>query len=440
MLIQYQKEIIAALIEYSKESERVKSEIGLKNFSEPYKTALGIIYDNESLDEASLVFLLREIPNFPLKEILDIKINSSLMFLDTAISRLRLELDKKKITEIIKNESSSLTLYETLKEESEQFFNSHSANTITPYHEDLDFVFSELEKDSKSKTNNNLKSTRFPKLNDITGGFNPSNIIGIAGVFKSGKTSFALSLMIDYLNQNIPVCFFSLELSKDELIKKIISYETGIKYSSLRDPKQLTDEEQKTLSRYWNTEKKLKRNLFVETNPISVFEAKSKMRALKRAGVKTFFLDYIGYLRSDSNFENRERELTFNSNFLKRTAKELDITIFLLAQLNRSGKSDPSSFNLAESVGLARDCDFLFTISEASIYGNVINKQYGIINLENKFVLKLDSSRHSEQGKMILLGFTQYGMQQAELSEAINPQHHEKNPNWYEKEQKEFPI
>ena len=100
--------------------------------------------------------------------------------------------------------------------------------------------------------------------------------------------------------------------------------------------------------------------------------------------------------------------MTFFSNQLKQIAKELGITIFAVAQLNRQGLNEPTSNNLAESISLARDCDYLLTIAPAER----LKKELRPKDTENKFVVFLDTSRHSKQGRYFIIGVVNNGLKE----------------------------
>jgi replicative DNA helicase len=93
--------------------------------------------------------------------------------------------------------------------------------------------------------------------------------------------------------------------------------------------------------------------------------------------------------------------MSYHSGFLKQMAKELDIVIIVLAQLNRQGRKEPSTEYLAESIALARDCDFLFIIYNPLEIG--IYRDQDIEYNESHFLVKLDTTRHTRFKKQFLL-------------------------------------
>lgn len=267
------------------------------------------------------------------------------------------------------------------------------------FDENLPKILERIE--SKFKKDFSLKTKEFPSFNTGTGGLNEGNLIGIAGAFKNGKTTFGLNLILDFAEQNIPCAIFSLEMSSSEIEEKILAYKTNLSYEKIRNPQRLTSEERTSLLRYSAQRKSSDEKLFIFDRAFTITEIESNIKKLKdKYGLKVILLDYLGLVKSVSknrNPESREREISQLSSSLKLLAKETDTIIFVLSQLNRSGIKEASSINLAESIGLARDCDFLFTINRP----NEKNEAF--------FEVKLDSSRHTASGNVFLLQLLENG-------------------------------
>jgi replicative DNA helicase len=216
--------------------------------------------------------------------------------------------------------------------------------------------------------------------------------------------------MLDFVKQGIPCGFFSLEISESELNRKILGMLSGLEYDKLRQPKKLADDEKKELLRLYagSIEDVNQFPLYISDKRMTESEIKNKAKFWRdRHGVKIIAVDYIGYIKSKKKFETRERELTYYSEYMKGIAKELDITVLLLAQLNRSGKQNPGTENLAESIALARDCDFLFTIFNPLEIGIKSAQKFNF--RPEHFVVKLDTSRHTKNRKSFILSLTDSG-------------------------------
>ncbi len=268
------------------------------------------------------------------------------------------------------------------------------------FSEELPEILSSIEDEMKPDSKGSITLTNFPSFNNSTGGLKGSNLVGIAGTYKSGKTTFGLNIALDIAKQNIPCGFFSLELSQEELNKKLLGMLSRVEYENLREPKKLNDEAKGKISNLYKKNSKLP--LYTTDQLLTEYELKNKARYWKeRFGVKVICIDYLGYIRSHKKFDNREREMSYYSGFLKQMAKELDIVVIVLAQLNRQGRKEPSTEYLAESIALARDCDFLFIIFnpvEMGIYKDE-KREYN----ESHFVVKLDTTRHTRFKRQFLL-------------------------------------
>ncbi len=253
---------------------------------------------------------------------------------------------------------------------------------------------------SKGDEGINIKS--IPSFNSATNGLLPSNLITIGGFTGQGKTFLALNLILDLTKQGIPTGFISLEQSEAEITDRLIGVLTGISSYKLRNPKKLNKEELEKIS-FPNLSKN-NLPIYVNDRPLTETEIKSKIKYWRnRFNVKVVCVDYLGLIQSRTKFTSREREMTYYSEFLKLTAKELDVIIVILTQLNRQGKEKPTIDNLAESIGLARDSDFLFTIYKPLDAGVKSDENNKIKFDESYFILRCEKNRHNKVKKQILL-------------------------------------
>lgn len=223
-------------------------------------------------------------------------------------------------------------------------------------------------------------ATGFTDLDKITSGLQKSDLIIIAGRPAMGKTSFALSMAkniaIDY---GEPVAFFSLEMNNVQLINRLISNVCEISGNKILSG-QLTDEEWKRFdSRIGQMRGK---PLYVDDTPaLSVFELRTKARRLVREhGVKLIMIDYLQLMNATGmRFNSRQEEVSTISRSLKGLAKELNIPIIALSQLNRSVEQrDQSNTNvdgkrpqlsdLRESGAIEQDADLVMFVHRPEYY------------------------------------------------------------------------
>jgi replicative DNA helicase len=258
-------------------------------------------------------------------------------------------------------------------------------------------------------SNNNslsITSKKFPSFNRFTKGLKPGNVCTIAGSFKQGKTTLGLELITDIALQGVPAGIFSLEMNRDELYNKIVSSVLSIPYERLRDVKSLSNEDRKNLAMLYSKFQNSK--LLISDKKVNEISLRNKaLEWKKKYGVKIILIDYIGLLGTSKRLSNREQEVSYLSKFIKNLAGELNISIILLAQLNRTGAQSPDSLNVAESISIARDSDFFFSIHKPFDLGtrNIKLDNKNIAVDENIFFVKLNNSRHTKQGGWFLIEF-----------------------------------
>lgn len=216
----------------------------------------------------------------------------------------------------------------------------------------------------------------FKAVDDITSGWQLSDLIIVAGRPSMGKTAFVLSMArnaaIDY---NQAVGFFSLEMSGQQLMMRLLSSESGIDNRDLKAG-QVNSSEWGQLERAIKSLEEAK--LFVDDTPaLSVFEFRSKARKLKmQHNVGLIVIDYLQLMvgPGDAKAASREQEVAAISRTLKAVAKELDVPIIALSQLNRSvesrgGNKRPQLSDLRESGAIEQDADLVAFIHRPEYYG-----------------------------------------------------------------------
>uniref|UniRef100_A0A6H1ZT90 Putative helicase n=1 Tax=viral metagenome TaxID=1070528 RepID=A0A6H1ZT90_9ZZZZ len=271
-----------------------------------------------------------------------------------------------------------------------------------PVSYEVDEILVDLDEEIKDNSKI-IMSNCYPSFNEFTQGLSAGNLVTICGAYKQGKTTFGLQLLLSIIKQSkIMAGVFSLEVSKRELIKRLLSMTLKIPYNHLRNPKNLTDEDYIEIKEQGYSAIK-GMNFLVYDRPIDLQVLKSKARIWKEQyDVGLIFIDYIGLIKSKG--ENRERELSFISQELKNLAKELRVVVLSLAQLNRAGLHKPTSENTAESISIARDSDYMFIISKPDVeFYKTIKVDNEEIDNNGYFIVKCELSRHSEAGKRFVL-------------------------------------
>jgi replicative DNA helicase len=218
--------------------------------------------------------------------------------------------------------------------------------------------------------------TGFTKLDAITSGWQPSDLIIIAARPGMGKTAFVLSMARNIaIDFGHPVALFSLEMSSVQLITRLISSETGLSSEKLRTGKLEKFEWEQLSVKVKNLEKA---PLYIDDSPsLSIFDLRAKARRLaSQHGIKIIIVDYLQLMTAGGNGKgggNREQEISTISRNLKALAKELNIPVIALSQLSRAVETRGSSkrpllSDLRESGAIEQDADIVSFIYRPEYY------------------------------------------------------------------------
>lgn len=232
--------------------------------------------------------------------------------------------------------------------------------------------------DIASKNEGNISGvpSGFSGLDKLTSGWQRSDLIIIAARPAMGKTAFVLSMAKNMaVNYRIPVAMFSLEMSNVQLVNRLIMNVCEIEGDKVKTGKMTRDEHQRL---YTKINELQGAPLYLDDTPsLSVFEFRSKARKLVRDHqVQLIIIDYLQLMNAQGmNFGSREQEVSMISRNLKGMAKELDIPIIALSQLNRGvegrvgveGKK-PQLSDLRESGAIEQDADMVCFIHRPEYY------------------------------------------------------------------------
>ena len=218
--------------------------------------------------------------------------------------------------------------------------------------------------------------TGYHKLDNITSGWQASDLVIIAGRPAMGKTSFALSMAKNIAaDYKVPMAFFSLEMSNVQLVNRLISNCCEIQGRKILNGQLKPDEWERLDKRLNNL---IGSPLYVDDTPgLSVFELRTKARRLVRDhGVKIIMIDYLQLMNANGmRFSSRQEEVSTISRSLKQIAKELDIPILALSQLNRGVESReglegkrPQLSDLRESGAIEQDADMVLFVHRPEYY------------------------------------------------------------------------
>lgn len=226
--------------------------------------------------------------------------------------------------------------------------------------------------------------TGYSRLDEVTNGWQNTDFIVLAGRPAMGKTSFALSLLKNIaVERKIPSAFFSLEMSKVQLADRLIANVTDIEVTKIANG-QLSDIE---LSQYdSNLPTLMDAPIYIDDTPgLSLMELRTKARRLVREhGVKIIFIDYLQLMNANGmHFSSRQEEVSTISRSLKGLAKELNLPVIALSQLNRGVESReglegkrPQLSDLRESGAIEQDADMVIFVHRPEYY-HIFNDDQG---------------------------------------------------------------
>ncbi|WP_262247000.1 replicative DNA helicase [Parapedobacter soli] len=215
----------------------------------------------------------------------------------------------------------------------------------------------------------------FTKLDELTGGWQPSDLIILAARPAMGKTSNALTMAINAASAGNPVAVFSLEMTSKQLAAKEISIVSGVPFGRIRN-KHLGPEDWAQVEHHMSTISALPIH-WDDTAGISITELCAKAKRLKRKeGIRMVIVDYLQLITTGARGKNgnREQEVGFVSRTLKGLAKELDIPVIALSQLSRAVESRPGNSkrpmlsDLRESGSIEQDADIVMFLYRPEYY------------------------------------------------------------------------
>ena len=214
--------------------------------------------------------------------------------------------------------------------------------------------------------------TGFPDLDQMTAGFQNSDLIIIAARPSVGKTAFALNIAQEVsIRHKIPVAIFSLEMSKEQLAQRMLCSEAEVDAQRLKTAS-LTDTGWKKLTRALG--KLSEAPIYIDDTPsLSAIEIRAKARRLKlEVGLGLVIVDYLQLMRGRGKVENRVQEISDIARSLKTLARELDVPVVALSQLSRAVEQRPDRIprlsDLRDSGEIEQTADLVMFIHREDYY------------------------------------------------------------------------
>ncbi len=249
-------------------------------------------------------------------------------------------------------------------------------------------------------------STSFTELDHLTSGFQPGELSIIAARPSMGKTAFSLNIALSASLNNKKVAFFSIEMAKEQILMRLLSMAGKVPLSHLRNGQ--------IISQDWDNlvlaaSQLSETSFFVDDSSfLSPFEIRSRARRLKsQKGLDLLIVDYLQLMSLKENMESREREVSEISRLLKSIAKELQIPVLALSQLNRGveGRTNrrPMLSDLRESGSIEQDADVIMMLYRDDYYNKTSEKK-------GQAEVILNKQRNGPTGNVILKWDPRFGL------------------------------
>ena len=270
--------------------------------------------------------------------------------------------------------TTSTEVEEILEKTEQSLYNLNQERTVPKFYssaEVIDDIFEEMKNKAKLKNSGLLSS--FQELDSILQGFQKSDLIIIAGRPSMGKTAFSLNIGINIIKQyKIPLIIFSLEMSRQQIIYRLISSMSEINNNRLKSGK-MNPSEWKLLSKAMQEISELP--IFIDDDPnVSTSEIRSKIRKIIGENQKNslVIIDYLQLMKINKKFDNRAQEISYITRNLKVLAKEFQIPILVLSQLSRNLETRtnkrPMLSDLRDSGSIEQDADIVIMLYRDDYY------------------------------------------------------------------------
>lgn len=230
-------------------------------------------------------------------------------------------------------------------------------------------------------------TTNLPFLNSILdGGFRAGQMVVVAARPSVGKTTLSMNIAHHASGKGKNILFFSLEMSKDQLGKKLAAIDQGVNLSKFADRRD-NDEDRRLLQKGLENISELP--IWVDDDPAqTISQIRAQAKTMNRKyGIDAVFIDYLGLMEPEDKRDVREQQVAQISKACKRLAKELDLVVFLVCQLNRdSAKAGgpPALHNLRESGQIEQDADIVVMLHREMKAGGDTETTDIIVN-KNRF-------------------------------------------------------
>lgn len=291
---------------------------------------------------------------------------------EKAVLRRLIKLTEEISNECYLNRESVETILEDTEKRMFQLLQQRNSGDFVPIRQVVMNTLENIERASKTKGNVTGIATGFTDLDYKTSGFQRSDLILVAARPSMGKTAFVLNIA-EYMafKQDRHVAIFSLEMSKEQLMNRLLSMESKVDSQSMRNGN-LKDEDWVKLIESAGVIGDS--NLIIDDTPgISIRELRSKCRKYKlEKGLDVIMIDYLQLMSGNGRSDSRQQEVSDISRSLKALARELNVPVIALSQLSRAVESRtdhrPMLSDLRESGAIEQDADVVMFIYRDDYY------------------------------------------------------------------------
>ena len=249
---------------------------------------------------------------------------------------------------------------------------AETADDYTPLMVAVDAAIEEIEASSSRDGTMSGVPTGFKELDELTNGLHPGQMIVVAARPAQGKSTLALDVARSAsIGHNLPTIFFSLEMGKSEIAMRLLSAEGAIPLQNMRKGN-LDQRDWSSIAQTRGTIAEAP--LYIDDSPnMTLVEIRAKCRRLKqRVGLRMVVIDYLQLMTSGKRVESRQQEVSEFSRALKLLAKELQVPVIALSQLNRGSEQRvdkrPQVSDLRESGSIEQDADMVILLHRDSVY------------------------------------------------------------------------
>ncbi len=380
-----ERAVLSAIIFDPEIYEEIASKLNPHDFYLPFHQHLftameALTREEKPIDEEFLKGELQRMGKFDEVAMLDVLSANPISNTSAYLNEIKAKAAKRALATLA-TEIKKVTIEDDLPAEEvmnlveKKLYEITQNNTNEDFRESKEITLAMMEEINRLKALGNSKligtDTGFMNLNDKTSGFGKGDLVIVAARPAMGKTALVLNMTLKAIERDEGVAFFSLEMPAEQLMLRLLAAKTSIPLQHLRVG-DLTDDQWSQLSAA--TDELSKKKLFVDDGGYAtIHHVRSKLRKLKtqHPEISMAIIDYL-QLMSGEGREGRQQEISEISRGLKQLARELQIPIIALSQLNRSLESRdnkrPMLSDLRESGAIEQDADIILFVYRGVVY------------------------------------------------------------------------